>query len=167
MHKEYLILLDNYVFYEDGRIWSKWFKNYINGYINPSGYVQVLLKCTDGKQRKFYWHRVIWFAFNGEVPEGMEVNHINEDKTDNRLCNLNLMTPKENTNYGTGIERSHSKRCKAVKALDKEGNVAYEFNSAMEAGLNGFSSGAVSECCRNCYGKLGNIYKGLIWRYAV
>lgn len=35
----------------------------------------------------------------------MQVNHIDENPENNNLDNLNLMTPKENTNWGTGIER--------------------------------------------------------------
>jgi len=36
-------------------------------------------------------HQVIWEAAHGPVPEGYLVHHINEDKLDNRLKNLELM----------------------------------------------------------------------------
>ena len=42
-------------------------------------------------------HRVIWIAQNGIIPEGMVVDHINNDKLDNRIENLQLLTPEDNS----------------------------------------------------------------------
>ena len=50
-------------------------------------------------------HRLVWESFNGKIPDGLQVNHIDEIKDDNRLVNLNLMTAKENINWGTAIYR--------------------------------------------------------------
>lgn len=44
----------------------------------------------------YFVHRLIWEAFNGEIPEGMQIDHINNDRTDNRLENLQLVTCSEN-----------------------------------------------------------------------
>lgn len=68
------------------------------------GYLSVGL-CKDGVKQALYVHRLVWEAFNGPIPENMQVNHINEDKTDNRLENLNLLSPMENLNWGTAQER--------------------------------------------------------------
>lgn len=46
------------------------------------GYLRIDL-CNDGKV-KFKVHRLVWFAFNGPIPEGYEINHINEIPWDNR-----------------------------------------------------------------------------------
>jgi group I intron endonuclease len=63
----------------------------------------------------------------------------------------------------------NTKKSKAVQGLDKiTGEVVFSFPSTAEAQRQGFSAGNISECCRNCYKRHGNnIYKGLIWRFAV
>ena len=42
-------------------------------------------------------HRIIWIAQNGIIPSGMVIDHINNDKTDNRIENLQLLTAKDNS----------------------------------------------------------------------
>ena len=48
------------------------------------------------KQRTMYLHRLIWMKYNGAVPNGMVVDHVNEDKLDYRLANLQLLTRSQN-----------------------------------------------------------------------
>lgn len=69
------------------------------------GYYRVNLY-KNSIQKNYRVHRLVWEAFNGTIPENMHVNHINEIKTDNRLSNLNLMTARENINWGTRNERA-------------------------------------------------------------
>lgn len=71
-----------------------------NKFLSPSkehGYLKTSL-CKDGKQRKFAIHQLIAMAFLGHVPCGhkLVVDHINDDKLDNRLENLQVITNKEN-----------------------------------------------------------------------
>ena len=82
-----------------------------------NGYYRIGLR-KNGKRKFYQIHRLVYETFIGEIPQGIQVNHINEVKTDNRLENLNLMTPKENINWGTGIQRRAEKR--KGKALSEE-----------------------------------------------
>ena len=138
------------------------------------GYLQVDLY-KDGKHKHYSVHRLVWEAFVGKIPDGYEVNHIDEDKTNNFLfvnpdgsvdfekSNLNLMTRKENINYGTRTERC-SKR---VLQFTLDWKFVREWPSTAECGRNGFCHSAVVACCKNCYSHEGNnIYKGFIWMYA-
>lgn len=134
--------------------------------INHRGYYQVEL-CKNSKVRFYSVHRLVFEAFNGTIPEGLQVNHINEIKTDNRLSNLNLMTPKENTNWGTAIERAAKKRIngkksKPVLQYGLQDNLIKEYPSIHQAAREtGFNQGHISECCN---GKRKTAH-GFKWRY--
>ena len=66
------------------------------GFVHPSGYVHINLS-SNGSKKQVRAHRVIYIAANGHIPDGMVVDHINNDKSDNRICNLQLLTAKENS----------------------------------------------------------------------
>ena len=85
-----------YTVHSDGRIESKYkSKGFISYYIGTRGYAGFNFT-VDGKQKSGTVHRFIWEAFNGPIPNGMTIDHISGDKTDNRLSNLQLLTPGEN-----------------------------------------------------------------------
>jgi hypothetical protein len=48
-------------------------------------------------------HRLIWESVHGAIPPGLEINHINGLKHDNRIANLELVTPSENTRHAYRI----------------------------------------------------------------
>lgn len=123
------------------------------------GYYIVNLK-NKGQRRHFLVHRLIWDAFNGPIPPGLEVNHINEEKTDNRLSNLNLMTHKENINWGTAMERAS----KSIIAYDKAGNFVQEFKSGREACKWLNNPHAHKHICDNLKGRRKSAY-GYVWKY--
>lgn len=54
------------------------------------------IKAERGKQKKYYLHRFIWECYNGIIPPGLKIDHKNDIRDDNRLCNLQLVTPSEN-----------------------------------------------------------------------
>lgn len=129
------------------------------------GYLCVEL-CKDKKKKKYSIHRLVWEGFNGPIPEGMQVNHINEDKTDNRLENLNLMSPKENINWGTGVKRQSKSREKAIEQYSLSGELIkwYQSAAAVVAENNGvWNENTIRDCCR----RHKKTAYGFFWRYAV
>ena len=61
-----------------------------------NGYRTVRLMNKDGVLKSFYLHRLIWQAFNGDIPEGLEVCHEDCNRDNNRLSNLRLLTHTQN-----------------------------------------------------------------------
>lgn len=61
------------------------------GSISARGYYQVF-----HKMKAYRNSRIVWMLNNGEIPDGLLIDHINGIKTDNRLCNLRLATKAQN-----------------------------------------------------------------------
>ncbi len=62
------------------------------------GYIQIEFRYND-KIMNIRTHRAIWLYFKGEIFKGLEPNHKNAIKDDNRLSNLELLTHKENLQH--------------------------------------------------------------------
>ena len=62
---------------------------------NGTGYLQVTLNSCN-KRKKIYIHRIVWTVFKGEIPEWLEIDHIDNNKKNNCLKNLCLKTRKKN-----------------------------------------------------------------------
>lgn len=96
--------------------------------LSNNGYLRVGLR-VKGEQKMFLIHRLVALVFN---PIGyskvMQVNHIDENKTNNNITNLEWVTPKENTNYGSRTDRAitnmkNTKATKEWKSNNSGGNV--------------------------------------------
>ena len=143
----------------------------LKSYMLNSGY--YIIGLTKQSILKFYYvHRLVWESFNGSIPEGYEINHLNEKKFDNRLENLNLMTHRENINYGSRTERSAKKRSiilknrkdlsKPVLQFTLEDILIKEYPSTKQVERElGFGQGNIVNCCK---GRCKQAY-GYIWRY--
>ena len=158
---------DKYEVYEDGRIWSYWTNKFLKPGTNKFGYQMVTLVDNEGQKKRYQVHRIVYETFSGSpIPEGLQVNHIDECKTNNNITNLNLMTCKENNNYGSRTARAiksltnNLKLSKSVGAF-KNGELVFVFHSTKEAQRNGFKSGSISNCCR---GKR-KTHRGFTWKY--
>lgn len=166
MCRENLIDYSNYVISEDGRIYSIHYHRYFKGTIQSNGYLQVKMTCKDGIRRPFGIHRVIWFYFKGEIPENLQVNHINENKLDNSIFNLNLLTPPDNSNWGTRNERLGNTRrndprfSQKLLRINPINGETKEYPSFRQAEREGFNR----VCIRKCIDGLQEQSMGYKWK---
>ena len=114
---------------------------------NRGGYLRHKLYGY-GKKKNLPLHRIIATAFI-DNPDGKPcVNHIDENKLNNDLSNLEWCTVKENNIHGTRTKRAAEKCFKKVIQLDLNDNVLNEFESMRQAEREtGVSVGNISSCC--------------------
>lgn len=130
-----------------------------------NGYLEIGLRKNGKKQERFSMHRLVATAFipNSDVEHKTMVNHIDENPSNNVWTNLEWVTPKENTNHGTCIERrtkknTNGKRSKKIICLET-GKVYLSTNDVQRK--LGLHQASISRCCN---GK-GKSCGGLHWKF--
>lgn len=158
---------------------DKGHKRFVKGkMLKPSkhknNYEYVVL--YDRKHRMI--HRLVAETFIDNIDNKRTVNHINGDKSDNRVINLEWCTHKENINKAwdlglykiSDLQRQKGKErgknnCKKIIQMDLQNNVIKVWDSLTEASktLN-ISLGTIGNCARGLTSyKTAGGYK---WRYA-
>lgn len=158
----------NYHVTRDGRVFSL---NYgrtgevkeLKLCINRYGYNTVFI-CHNGIRKNVQVSRLVALAYIHNPDNKPTVDHINRDKTDNRVENLRWATISEQ-NYNRDKHKrpntpKNNKNSKPVKCI--ETGVIYPSQAEVERQL-GFSQPYICNCCR---GKLKSAY-GFHWEYVL
>ncbi|MDV3943630.1 hypothetical protein CMT69_01605 [Elizabethkingia anophelis] len=138
----------------------------IKSCIASNGYSVVNIKSKTN-----YVHRLVYEAFNGEIEDGMTINHINGNKQDNSISNLEKVTYSENHLHAfntlkrkpnpLGRFGKYHNVSKAVDQFDLNGNLIESFECARDAyRKRGFSYREISACIN---GKR-KTHSGFIWK---
>lgn len=120
---------------------------------DKDGYLNVTLH-KQGKVKTYKIHRLVTQAFIENPNNLPQVNHKDEDKTNNHVTNLEWCTNEYNSNYGTRNQRMS----KQVMCLETE--KIYSSTMEVERQL-GFAQSHISMCCRGKQKTCG----GYTWKY--
>lgn len=99
---------------------------------NLKGY-QFIYLCKDGKQKMFTIHRLVATAFIPNPNGYPHVNHIDENKMNNRVENLEWCTARYNNTYGNRIDKVKKKMERGIVAYDKNGSLIGRFKNFTDA----------------------------------
>ena len=143
---------------ENGEIVNISRKVPMKGRKNHHGYMRCDVRNNVGFKKNYQVHRFIWECYNGIIPEGKQIDHINDIRDDNRLCNLQLLTPKENSkkaaknrDYTQTVENFKNVKC--VKAINIETKEVSYYNSMYAAEKHlGIDHSIVRRVCNGDYG---------------
>lgn len=155
---------------EKGTIYSLKNKRYI-GYIDNNGYVKV---CPPKGYKPCRLHQYIWMAANGcDIPNDYDVHHIDGNKLNNSIYNLELVEHKIHiSEHKKGIVLSEEtkkkmsesqindpSKSKQVMQYTLNGELVKIWDSIKDTERSGFSQ--VGKCCKGIYKQ----HKGFIWKY--
>ena len=87
-----------YIAYTDGRIYSIRANRFLEASLNNGGYCETYLNYTNRKGTRL-WHRIIAHTFIPNTENKPQINHIDANKENNRVENLEWATPQENMNH--------------------------------------------------------------------
>ena len=97
-----------------GRVWSIKNQKYLKPMIDRDGYEHVVLYAKNGKGKDERVHRLVALAFITNPEKYPQVNHKDENPSNNNVNNLEWCTNKYNVNYGTRNKRAGEKNSRPV-----------------------------------------------------
>ena len=126
-----------------GRVWSVISQKYMKLQTNHNGYLVVGLKAKNGKYKIERVHRLVAMAFIPNPDKKPTVNHLNEDKTDHRVENLEWATMAEQNAYGTRMNKIRKK----ISQYSLTGELIATYDSTVEAkNITGIPSSNIVNC---------------------
>ena len=115
---------ENYLIYEDGRVYSKYSKRYLK-HNTHSKYNMILLYNSEGKRKSFTIHRLIALHYIPNPDNKPYIDHINRDKRDNRIENLQWVSASEN-GQNTGVQCNNKLGIKNISHHKRDDIYAYQ-----------------------------------------
>lgn len=157
---------EDYLIYPDGSVYSLEKNIFMKFSVTKLGYKSVELFNKNGSKR-FWVHRLVAQAYIPNPDNLPQVNHKDENPSNNSVDNLEWCTAKYNMNYGNGAKTRHNKidyttperkalaikngkmACKPVIQLSLSGEIIARYESIREAEATFTNKHThISECCK-------------------
>ena len=152
---------DSYLISDLGNIWSLRRHRLLRVRKSTRGYGQVNL-CKEGRMVTQRVHRLVASHFLPNPLSLPEINHLNENKLDNRVENLEWCDRSRNVNFGERTEKQKAKVSIPVVQFSISGDQIAAYPSIRQAARElKLNRHAISECCRGKRKTLG----GYKWKY--
>ena len=139
---------------EDGEIIHVKLLKPRRGNLKETGYLSFTIYLEKNRYKNFLSHRFVWECFHGPIEKGKQINHINCIRTDNRLKNLEVVTPSENCKKSAKNKDSKlfNKKAKKVLAINLVSKKETKFDSIYSITKKlGINPGQVSMICTGLY----------------
>ena len=142
-----------------GNVYSCYINRNLKHSKTQDGYPYVILK-ANGKQKIKLIHRLVAIHFIPNPNNLPIINHIDEDKSNYSIDNLEWCDNSYNVTYNDASKKAAKKNSKYVYAYNENAELVHEYYSAREAArqLN-YSNGCISACCNHNI----HTYKNLVW----
>ena len=147
----------DYIIDSDGFILSKTKHKPMKPSLSPGGYYSTTIM-IDGKIKYMPIHSAVAKTFLGDkTVDGLVINHIDGDKTNNKLENLEWVTVQENA--------QHAVRVLGMNLGDKNGNSKEVFGIDKKTGEIKYHYDSLADCARDICGEYNWVYvMNSIWR---
>jgi len=138
---------------------------------DEKGYMRIDIKDNSGKRKYYGIHRLVASVFIPNPDNKPQVNHIDGNKANNDVDNLEWVTNGENQkhayrlglNYVTGRAGKPKRAVVQIDPITKQVIAEYESISSAAKAVNCKSSSLIGSCCRNEYGR--KTVNGYMWKY--
>ena len=129
-------LYKKYAANEDGEIMNIRLRNVKKGNLSNSGYLMFTIRLNKNKYKSYLSHRFVFECFYNTIEKNQQINHINSNRVDNRIKNLEVLSARENskkaaTNKDTSF---YHKKAKSVLAINLFTKKETNFKSLYSAG---------------------------------
>ena len=142
----------------EGDVYSYKSKKFLKPVADCKGYLFVRL-CKDGKVKNYRIHRLVAEAYLPNSENLPQINHRDENKTNNCLQNLEWCDASYNTNYGTRNEKVSNSKKIPILQYTLDGEFIREWHSATDIGIE-----VKSTICNCLKGRYKTAY-GYLWKY--
>ena len=153
----------NYEVSTNGQVRNRTTKKILKGRLSKNGYLQVSIK-IDATQKfcNRYIHRLVALHFIQNPNNKREVNHIDGNKENNALSNLEWVTSSENQKHRHLIGNKKTSN-RHIGMFNKKGEMVKDFNSILEA-VAYFNKTSRVNIDNALQGKQSTAY-GYVWKY--